>query len=65
MSRLASRLVTVEWALRPRGQVTTIEVYWHDELVKCELHPACGVEVTSGKHHRDLIRLGFFDEPSV
>ena len=65
MTRLASRLTSVEARLRPRSRTqgpTTVFLY--DELEPCMTHPRCDLEIATGLHLAGVIHLSFDSERS-
>jgi hypothetical protein len=58
--RLVQRLAEVERASRTTK--VDYRIFWHDELLPCEEHVRCHVEVTTGEHHTNVFTLTFADE---
>ena len=55
---MATRLKSVEAALRPRGKDSSeVSLFWHDELAPCLEHARCRVEAATGLHHSHVIVL--------
>jgi hypothetical protein len=58
MSTLTRRLSRLEdLGRRPLSPV--VRLFWHDEFQPCTAHPACVVEVGTGRHHQGVVRLSF------
>ena len=63
--RLDRRLTLLERHMSERtGAWVPPRLFWHDELVPCNEHLGCDIEIATGEHHAGVIHLTFGDAGS-